>query len=490
MGQRLIILYLLLAMNQLFAIDFETFFENHTMRIDYFHVGDKESDEIVLDMIYKEGEWAGNPNSLFDEFNNGKYYYKIFDVNSNTLIYSKGFNNYFHEYQTTAPAGKGIKRAYHETALIPYPKNKSLFVIEKRDQYNILSPIYQKVIDPADYHIITENKANSNDHVYEANIAGHPHQCVDIVFVGEGCTAKEKRKFNKDVKRYMNELFSIEPFKRNKEKFNVRGILRYSQESGVDEPTKNRYKNTILDATFNSFDSPRYLLTENNKMLHDIAARVPHDAIIILANIDRYGGGGIYNFYSISTANESRWNDFVFIHEFGHSFAGLADEYYSSSVAYDDFYPAGIEPTEPNITRLLNSKQLKWKAMLDKGLEIPTDWGKSQYDSMSIRVGELHRDRNAAVADLKAENKTETEIDKCRENFKQDIAATRQRLKDFMSNHPLRGKVGVFEGAGYSTEGIYRPTLNSMMHQFTDQDKKFYPVSEHAIETVIDYYTK
>ncbi len=288
----------------------------------------------------------------------------------------------------------------------------------------------------------------------------------------------------------MNELFSIEPFKRNKEKFNVRGILRYSQESGVDEPTKNRYKNTILDATFNSFDSPRYLLTENNKMLHDIAARVPHDAIIILANIDRYGGGGIYNFYSISTANESRWNDFVFIHEFGHSFAGLADEYYSSSVAYDDFYPAGIEPTEPNITRLLNSKQLKWKAMLDEGLEIPTDWGKSQYDSMSIRVGELHRERNAAVADLKAENKTETEIDKCRENFKQDIAATRQRLKDFMSNHPLRGKVGVFEGAGYSTEGIYRPTLNSMMHQFTDQDKKFYPVSEHAIETVIDYYTK
>src|SRR6056297_2798209 len=127
-----LILLLLIAISPLIAVEFDEYFENATMRIDYFHVGDKTSDEIIPDLIYKEGEWAGNPRSLFDGFNNGKYYYKLYNLNSNELIYSRGFNNYFHEYQTTAPAGKGIKRAYHETALIPYPKNKSLFVIEKR----------------------------------------------------------------------------------------------------------------------------------------------------------------------------------------------------------------------------------------------------------------------------------------------------------------------------------------------------------------------
>ncbi|MFP4546550.1 MAG: M64 family metallopeptidase [Fidelibacterota bacterium] len=490
MGKRFLFIILVMVMNQTFAIDFDAFFENRTMRIDYFHIGDKTTDEVVLDLIYKEEEWAGNPNSLFDNFNNGKYYYKIYDVNSNTLIYSRGFNNYFHEYQTTVPAGKGIKRAYHESAHIPYPKNKILFVIEKRDRYNTLAPVFQQIIDPDDYHIITENRGNSEDYIYAANVVGQPHECVDIAIIGEGYTDKEKRKFKKDVDRYVEELFSIEPFKSNRAKINIRGVLRYSRESGVDEPTKNIYKNTILDATFNSFDSPRYLLTENNKMLQNIAAQVPSDALIILANIDRYGGGGIYNFYAISTANESKWNDFVFIHEFAHSFAGLADEYYSSSVAYDDFYPEGIEPTEPNITRLLDPEHLKWKDLMDEGLKIPTDWGKIQYDSMTVRVGELNRDRNKAIADMKAANKTEEEIKKCREKYKKEIEDTRQRLKDFMIDHPLRGKVGVFEGAGYSSKGIYRPTLNSIMHQFTDQDKVFYPVNERAIQAVIDYYTK
>ena len=362
-------------------------------------------------------------------------------------------------------------------------------MIEKRDKYNILSPIYTKIIDPSDFHIITESKA-VDDYIVEEHIAGQPHNSVDIAFIGEGYTEKEKRKFSKDVKRYAAELFSIEPFKSNQEKINIRGILRFSAESGVDEPTKNIYRNTILDATFNSFDSPRYLLTENNKMLHDIAAQVPYDAIIILANIDRYGGGGIYNFYSISTANESTWNDYVFIHEFGHSFAGLADEYYSSSVAYDDFYPEGIEPSEPNITRLLNPDKLKWKSLMSPELEIPTDWGKAKVDSINLRLSELQKLRAEKINNAIFHNKSEEEIADAKNKYKDDIDSLRKTLKDFMANHPLRGKVGVFEGAGYSSQGIYRPTLNSIMHQFTDQDKQFYPVNEQAIQRMIDFYTK
>ncbi len=483
-----LLLIALLIVSNSFAVDFNQFFINRTLRIDYFHVGDKTSDEIVLDLIYKEGQWAGNPSSLIDSFNNGKYYYKVYDLNSNELIYARGFNNYFGEYQTTEPAKKGIKRAYHETAILPFPKNKILFVLEKRDQYNTLSPIYKKVIDPSDYHIINKD-VHQVDYVYEAQKSGDAHKCLDIAMIGEGYTQKEKRKFQKDVKRYTKELLEIAPFKEYKDEINIRGVLRYSQESGVDEPRQNQYRNTILDATFNSFDSPRYLLTENNKMLHDIAAQVPYDAIIILANIDRYGGGGIYNFYSISTANESAWNEYVFLHEFGHSFAGLADEYYSSNVAYDDFYPEGIEPTEPNITRLMDPENLKWKAQVSAGIGIPTNWGKEKFDSMNVRIGKLYQEQRNAIARLKEEAADDEKIKACKEKYSEEIAALRKSVKDFMANHPLRGKVGAFEGAGYNADGMYRPTLNSIMHQFTDQDKGFYPVNTAAIEKMIRFYT-
>lgn len=481
--------FLIVLTSQLPAAELNTFFENRTMRIDYYHCGDKNTDEIVSDLIYKAGEWAGNPHSLMDPFNNGKYYYKVYDLNSNKLIYSKGFNNFFHEYQTTKPASEGIKRIFHETALIPYPKNKIIFVIEKRNEYNILSPIYTQIIDPADYHIISASSA-SDDLIIKEKISGSPHQCVDIVMIGEGYTDKEKKKFRQDVQRYTLELFSIEPFKSNQSKFNLRGVLRPSRESGVDEPTKKIYKNTILNASFNTFDSQRYLLTENNKILQDIAGQVPFDAIIILANIDRYGGGGIYNFYSISTANESTWNDYVFLHEFGHSFAGLADEYYSSSVAYDEFYPEGVEPTEPNITRLIDQSNVKWKQLLSPGLEVPTDWGKAKFDSMVVRTTELYEEQRDTVKILALEGKTADEIDQIKLQYKIAVKENHENLKKFSENHPLRGKVGVFEGAGYNSHGMYRPTLNSIMHQFNNQDKDFYPVNVKAIQEVIDYYTK
>lgn len=479
----------ILLLSNLFAIDFDQYFLNQTMRIDYYHVGDKSSDEIIFDLIYKEGEWAGNPKSLFDNFNNGKYYYKIYDINSNELIYTKGFNNFFHEYQTTAPAKEGIKRSYHESAIIPYPKNKILFVIEKRDRYNMLYPIYKKVIDPADYHIITEN-LKTDDLIVDANIVGKPHDCVDIVLVGEGYTEKDKKKFKKDVKRYTTELLDMEPFKRNKSKINVRGVLRYSAESGVDEPTKNIYRNSILDASFNTFDSPRYLLTENNKMLHDIVAQVPYDAIIILANLDRYGGGGIYNFYSISCANESDWNDYVFLHEFGHSFAGLADEYYSASVAYDEFYPEGVEPTEPNITRFLDGKNLKWEKLVSKGMAVPTDWNQDEFDGMNMKLGQLYKEKSAALSKLESEKASEEDIDGTEKKYDREINDLRKKVKGYTANNSLKGKVGLFEGGGYNAKGMYRPTMNSIMHQFTKEEKNFYPVNEAAIQAVIDYYTK
>jgi hypothetical protein len=234
---------------------------------------------------------------------------------------------------------------------------------------------------------------------------------------------------------------------------------------------------------------PIYLLTEDNKTLRDIAAQVPYDAVLIMVNSKRYGGGGIYNFYTAFTSDGS-WNEYVFHHEFGHAFAGLGDEYYSSDVSYEQFYQPGVEPPEPNITALLNPAQLKWKHLVADGTPIPTPWGKEQFDSLNTvrdTLGALYaRQREQALK----HNGSELQIKAVDSTFSGKLKDINDRLKKFMMDHPLRGKVGAFEGAGYMTKGFYRPTVNSLMHQFNEKDKSFYPVNEEAIVRVIRSYTE
>lgn len=466
---------------------FDSYFIDKTMRVDYYHIGDAVEEFITLDQIYQYGIWAGSRTNLIDKFNNGRYYVKIYDAQSGKLIFSKGFDSYFGEYKTSADALDRVKRTYHETVLIPYPKNKIIFAFEKRDNTNELFEIQRFEIDPADVSIRREEPKDNRVHVYEKEDNGDPHTRVDIVILAEGYSIDDKKKFEKDLAYFTDVFFSQEPYKSNEAKFNIYGVYNPSAESGVDEPRANIYKSTVLNCTFNSLGSERYLLTEDNKTMRDLAAHVPYDAIYIMVNHSRYGGGGIYNLFCTFTT-DNQFKDYLFIHEFGHSFTGLADEYYTSSTAYNDFYPRGIEPVEANITALLNPPDVKWKEFITPGIEIPTPWEKADYDSMDYIWQEERRKMNNKIAELKRNNASIEAIEKAEDEYARKDRKHSDEVDKYLRSSKYWNMIGAFEGAGYSSKGLYRPMLDCIM--FSKGTKPFCKVCENAILQKIDFYTE
>lgn len=464
--------------------EFDDYFIDSTMRIDYYHVGDAREEFITLDRVYKQGIWAGSKKELIDNFDNGRYYVKIYHAASKRLIFSKGFDSYFGEYKTTNPALKGIKRTYHESVLIPFPKEKIIFVLESRSLLNRLDPIFSQEIDPRDFFIIEESFGRGV-RVFTAVYSGDPHQKVDMAFIGEGYSIKEAKKFRSDVKRCVKVLFKYEPYKSFQDKFNIYGVLKPSEESGSDEPTHGMFKNTSLNSSFNSLGSMRYLLTEDNKSLRDVAAHVPYDTLFIIVNHKRYGGGGIYNLYCTFTV-DNQWHEYLMIHELGHSFAGLADEYYSSSVAYNEFYPQGVEPKEPNITALLDPENLKWKELVSPGVKIPTPWEKEGFDRMDEAYQKLRRDLNERIARLKREQAPEKEVKKLEKEAALLSFKHSRSIEDYLGKSRFSGLVGAFEGAGYSSRGLYRPEVNCIM--FTRSAGRYCAVCQKAIIQLINHY--
>ena len=465
-------------------VHFDDFFIDKTMRLDYFHIGDAREEWITMDRIYEQGMWAGHRINLIDPFNNGRYCIKVYDL-SGRFIYSKGFDSYFGEYKTTDLAMKGLKRTYHETALIPYPKRKIRFTVEQRDRKNVLHPMFNQEIDPSSIEIIKE-RLDPGVKVFEIVKNGDSHHKVDLAFVAEGYRAEEESEFLSDLKRFAEVLFNQEPFRTYKERFNLFGVFKPSAENGCDEPRHGVFRNTALNASFNSLGSERYLLTEDNRSLRAVASHVPYDALVIMVNHKRYGGGGIYNFYCVFTV-DNQWSNYVLIHELGHAFGGLADEYYTSSVAYNEFYPQGIEPVEPNITALLDLKRLKWKELITSGIEIPTPWEKEKFDKMDMAYQKIRQEINAKIARIKKEGAAQEEIDQLEQEAERLSRAHSQKMDDYLAQSKYVGKVGVFEGAGYSSQGLYRPMLDCIM--FTKGEKPFCKVCEQAIIRVINYFS-
>ena len=468
------------------SVPFDKYFENATLRIDYNHTADSETDIFTIDKLYRQGIWAGSKKNLIDQFNQGRYYIKIFDAESNKLIFSKGFDSYCGEYKTSGPASRGIKRTYHESALIPFPKKNILFNIEMRDRQNKLQPLFSQAVVPDSVYVIQGEWLN-NVKVYDAHVSGEPNIKVDLAIVGEGYTMTEQYKFVQDLKFFTDILLNYEPYKAHKDKFNIYGVLRFSEESGTDEPRANIYRSTAVNTTFNSMGSERYLLTEDNKSLRDIAAHVPYDALLIMINHKRYGGGGIYNSF-LTFTSDNQWKDYVFVHEFGHSFAGLADEYYTSSTAYSEFYPPGIEPTEPNITALLDKKNVKWKSFLSKKIEVPTPWEKADFDSKDVKYQKIRTEVNDKVARLKRERASLEDIQAAETESEELSLVHAKRMDKYLENSKFYGKVGVFEGAGYASKGLYRPMIDCIM--FTKGEKPFCKVCENAIIQVIKHFSE
>lgn len=468
------------------SLEFDKYFVDGTMRIDYFHGGNAEEELVTLDRIYQQGIWAGSRRNLLDPFNLGRYCIKIYDAASGELIFSRGFDSYFGEYKTTEKALQGTKRTYHESALIPYPKKPIKFAVEGRNRENVLQPIFSAKIDPADIFINKELLVEGVE-VLEIVKNGDPHKKVDVAFLAEGYTAAEEKKFEGDLKRFVDVFFNQEPYKSQKSQFNIVGVFRPSAESGCDEPSYGNYKNTALNAAFDSLGSERYLLTEDNKSLRDIAAHVPYDTLFVMVNQKRYGGGGIYNLYCTFTA-DNQWYEYLFLHEFGHSFAGLGDEYYTSSVAYNEFYPQGVEPLEPNLTALINPKNLKWKNLISRGIDLPTPWEKQEFDEMDNAYQKIRQEVSSRIAAMKRSGAPRAEVEKVEEESERLSREHAKRVDGFLGKSRYRGKIGAFEGAGYAAKGLYRPAVDCLM--FTKGAKPFCPVCERAVARVIKYYAE
>lgn len=467
--------------------DFNNYFLDENLRIDYYHIGDYKTEMFTIDKLYRYGTWAGSLMNLIDNLNNGKYYYKIYDVPSNKLIYSKGFDTFFGEYASSDDGMNGILKSFSETALIPFPKHKIIFAIEKRNDQNKMDEIFRTEIDPNSIYVIKDKISDSEVEIFKPIINGDPHRKVDIVILAEGYTKAEKEKFVKDLNRFIGYFFDQEPYKSQKNDFNFYGVFKPSQESGTDLPGADIFVNTVLGTTFWSLGSERYLMTEDNKTMRDLAAFVPYDAIYIQVNHSRYGGGGIYNQYC-TYSTDNQFAKYLFTHEFGHSFSGLADEYYTSDVAYNDFFKPTVEPIEPNITALLDPKNVKWKKYLSEGIEIPTPWEKEEFDKMSYEWLKERNRLNNHIAELKRNRAPENEIRAAEEEYALKDKLQSEKVDKYLMSSKYWGKVGAFEGAGYQPKGLYRPMLDCIM--FSKGDKPFCKVCEEAIKEVIGSYTK
>lgn len=454
------------------AQSYDTYFTGSTLRVDYYHTGTKGEERISYDAAYEEGPWPGSRTNLLDPLNRGEYMVRLYDVASSQMIFSRGYSSMFHEWQTTEEALKGAYRTLHETVRTPMPKGKVQLTISRRDRNMVFREIFSSVIDPASPVAVNRERRVFPFTTEKIIDNGNPTATVDLVILGDGYAQADVKKFRADARHFTEVLFSTSPFKEAKKSFNVWVIDVESVESGIDIPDKNVWKNTVLGTMYNTFGSARYILTEHNKILRDVAGLVPYDAIAILCNDSRYGGGGIYNQYTTCFTQTDKpgleWQmDYVFVHELGHSFAGLGDEYYSSDVSYVDFYEKGIEPWEPNVTALNDPANVKWKHLVTPGTPIPTPWQKAAFDSLEAERGKL---------------------DRLAPDYYEKREPLYQAAQNILKTDPWAGAVGAFEGSGYASKGLYRPAIDCRM--FSLSLVPFDPVCSDAIRQMITYYTK
>ncbi len=439
-----------------------------TMRVDYYHTGNSSQELFSLDQIVIEPlPWAGNPQKAIDDTNLGKYFFEVIDRNTNKVIYSRGFASIYGEWETTDEA-KTNNRTFHESLRFPASEQAVQVVLKKRDANNAFREIWSLLIDPKDI-FIDRSKVAQPAPLIEILKNGSPENKVDFLIIGDGYTSAEQQKFERDARRLADILFSTSPFKEHKKDFNVWGLCPAASESGISRPSTGFYRSSPVGCSYDAFGSERYVLTYNNKAFRTIASFAPYDFVEILVNNRTYGGGGIFNLYG-TVAADSVWAPYIFVHEFGHHFAGLADEYYTSSVAYTA-PTVKTEPWEPNVTALFDPKNVKWKDLTEASTPIPTPWEKEAYEKYSI---EYQKKR----VRIRQENRPEEEMDALfQENKEHDIKS--------LGAEKYFGKVGAFEGAVYEAKGYYRPEVDCIMFS---RGESFCKVCRHAIERVIELY--
>ena len=443
----------------------------HTLRVDYYHTGNSHDEWFSLDRVVLEPlEWPGNLNKSIDERQLGEYLFEVRERGSGKLLYSRGFNSVFGEWKTTEEALHG-NRTFSESLRFPSPEAPVEVSLKERagsGSRGIWKDVWKTVVDPKD-KFVDRSRPPSPGALMELQKMGDPATKVDLLVLGDGYTVAERPKFEKDARRFVDAVFSTSPFREHRKDFNVWGLCPAAEESGVSRPSSGIYRRSPVGASYDTFGTERYVLTTENRRLRDVASFAPYEFIEILVNGQTYGGGGIFNQYA-TVAIDNLWAGYVGVHEFGHHFAGLADEYYTSDVAY---LPAAnkTEPWEPNVTALLDPANLKWKDLVAAGTPVPTPWDKDEFDRFELDIQRQRRELRAAA-------KPEAEMD---ELFRKE----REKEDAMLGSQQYAGRVGAFEGANYEAKGYYRPEVDCIM--FT-RHKTFCAVCRRAIERVIGMY--
>ena len=406
-----------------YAQNFADYFQNKTLRVDNIFTRDATQQSIYLDELSQLPTWAGRQHHLSELPLEGNGQIIVKDLASKQCIYKTSFSSLFQEWLSTDEA-KETAKGFENTFLLPYPKQPVEIEVTLYSPRKKTMATYKHIVRPDDILIHKRGVSHVTPHRYMLQ-SGNEKDCIDVAILAEGYTEKEMDIFYQDAQRTCESLFSYEPFRSMKGKFNIVAVASPSTDSGVSVPRENLWKETAVHSHFDTFYSDRYLTTSRVKSIHNALAGIPYEHIIILANTDVYGGGGIYNSYTLTTAHHPMFKPVV-VHEFGHSFGGLADEYFYEDDVMTDTYPLDVEPWEQNISTQVNFAS-KWKDMLPSDTPIPTP-----------------------IAERK--------------------------------KYP----VGVYEGGGYSAKGIYRPAYDCRMK--TNGYPEFCPVCQRAIRRMIEFY--
>ncbi len=425
MKKHILFLLCLIAVSSTRAQVFADHFADKTLRVDYIFNGNASGQAICLDGLSALPTWAGRKHHLAELPLQGNGQIVMRNAASGKTIYTTSFSSLFQEWLETDEA-RNVTKGFENTFLLPYPLQPVEIEITLLDPRRNVRASMKHIVHPND--VLIEQKGNS--HITPHKYLLHndsPEKCIDVAILAEGYTLQEMQAFYEDAEIACKSIFDHEPFKSMKKRFNVVAVASPSTDSGVSVPRLNEWKHTAFGSHFSTFYSDRYLTTSRVKAIHNALAGIPYEHIIILANTEEYGGGGIYNSYTLTTAHHPMFRPVV-VHEFGHSFGGLADEYFYDNDVMTDTYPLDIEPWEQNISTQVDFAA-KWKDMLSENTPVPTP---------------------AEVSE----------------------------------NYPT----GVYEGGGYSAKGIFRPAENCRMR--TNEYPAFCPVCQRALRRIIEFYTE
>lgn len=441
-----------------------------TVRVDYLHTGNALTDQYALERVAIEPlPWPGDMSQALDDTNRGQNRVEVVDAKTGDLLYARGFSTIFGEWRTTEEATR-MSRGFQESVRFPKFDKPVRVRILKRDERNAFSVAWSVDVDAGAQEVVKRQPAAPAKPI-PIRVNGPSPQKVDLLVMGDGYTAREMKKFEADARRLADYLFTVSPFRERAADFNVWALAVPTEKSGITRPSTGVHNPSPLGTRYDIFGSERYVLTLDNRALREIAQHAPYEFIEILVNNETYGGGGIFGQFSTAAAGND-WANYLFVHEFGHHFAGLADEYYTSPVSYQS-NGSRLEPWEPNVTALRDPAQLKWKKHVKAGTPLPTAWPKAEYEAFS----RAYQKRRAA---LREANRPESEMSAL---FREDLRHT----DELFSKAAHRHDVGAFEGANYEASGFYRSQMQCLMF---DRSEKFCNVCSDAITEIIDLYSR